>query len=163
MANKNVEGITSTHVPDSTKILCPRCNSSLLYLSSTLDDPNDITKDLIFAALLLSITGGSIQGLVALCHNCGNEFVPLWYLFDVGASAGGAVTMTNLDQATTADLMVGLYMIPLVGTDVGKYFIVATNTAAAPTVITPTVAPNIDCDGIWMITNILPLGLTLAS
>lgn len=164
MANKNVEGITSTHVPDSTKILCPRCNSSLLYLSSTLDDPNDITKDLIFAALLLSITDGSIQGLVALCHNCGNEFVPLWYLLDTGTAAvGGAVTMTNLDQATTADLMAGLYAIPMVGTDVGKYFIIASNTAVAPTVITMTVAPNADSDGIWMITNILPLGLTLAS
>lgn len=128
-----------------------------------MDDPNDIDRDLDFAALLLTITGGSIQGLVAMCLHCGNEFVPFWRLQDVGASDGTAVTMTNLDQATTADLMAGLYMIPMVGTDVGKYFIAATNTAAAPTVITPTVAPNADCDGIWIITNILPLGLTAAS
>lgn len=159
---KNVEGPVSKHVPDSTKIVCPRCNSSNFQLSSTLDDPNDIVKDEVFKALLLTITGGSIQGLVALCH-CGNEFVPLWYLLDVGTAAvGGVITMTNLDQATTADLMAGLYAIPMVGTDVGKYFIVASNTAAAPTVITMTVAPNADSDGIWMITNILPLGLTAA-
>ena len=163
MTNKNVEGIASAHVPDSTKICCPRCNSTLLYLSSVLDDPNDIVRDAVFKALKLTITGGHFHGLVALCHNCGNEFVPFWYLFDVAASNGTTLTMTNLDQATTANLMAGLYLIPCVGTDVNKYFIAGTNTAAAPTVITPTVAPNADGDGIWMITNILPLGLTVAS
>lgn len=159
---RNVEGPASLHVPDSTKIVCPKCNGSLFQLSSTMDDPNDIVRDRVFAALLLSITGGSIQGLVALC-TCGNEFVPFWYLFDVGANTGAATTMTNLDQATTADLMVGLYAIPFVGSDIGKYFIIATNTAATPTVITTSVAPNDDSDGLWMITNILPLGLTLAT
>jgi len=160
---KNVEGPVSDHVPDSTKIVCPRCNSSSFQISSTLDDPNDITEDEVFAALLLSITGGSIQGLVALCH-CGNEFVPYWRLQDVGTTAvGGVVTMTNLDQATTANLMAGLYAIPCVGSDVGKYFVIASNTAVAPTVITMTVAPNADSDGLWIITNILPVGLTAAS
>ncbi len=161
---RNVEGPTSLHVPDSTKIVCPRCNSSLFQLSSTLDDPNDIINDLVFTALLLTIGGGSFQGLIALC-TCGNEFIPLWYCLDVGTAGvgGNPVTMTNLRQVTTADLMAGLYGIPMVGTDVGKYFIVATNTTATPTVITFTVAPNADSDGIWMITNILPLGLTLAT
>ena len=159
----NVGGPATVHVPDSTKIVCPRCNGTLFQISSTMDDPNDITKDLEFAALLLTIGGGHFHGLVAMCVHCGNEFVPLWYLFDVAASDGAALTMTNLDQATTADLMVGLYAIPMVGTDVGKYFTIATNTAATPTVITPSVAPNADGDGIWMITNILPLGLTAAS
>ena len=161
---KNVEGITSSHVPDSTKICCPRCNSTLLYLSSTLDDPNDITRDLDFAALLITFASGkSCQGLVALCHNCGNEFVPFWYLLDVVDSNGTTLTMTNLDQATTANLLAGVYMICLAGTDVGKYFIVGTNTAAAPTVITTTVAPNADADGYFIITNILPVGFTVAS
>ena len=160
---RNVEGPASLHVPDSTKIVCPRCNGVHFMLSSTLDNPNDITQDLDFAALLLSITGGSIQGFVALCTECGNEFVPLWYLFDVGANTGAATTMTNLDQATTADLMAGLYAIPFVGSDIGKYFIIATNTVATPTIITTTIAPNDDSDGLWMITNILPLGLTVAT
>lgn len=159
----NVQGTESEHVVDSTKIVCSYCGSPELMLSSLMDDPNDITEDTEFAALLLTITGGTIQGLVGLCPNCGHEQVPYWRLQDVGASNGTTVTMTNLDQATTANLMAGLYMIPMVGTDVGKYFIVNTNTAAAPTVITPTVAPNADCDGIWIITNVLPFGLTVAS
>jgi len=163
---KYVEGITSKHVPDSTKIVCPRCNSTLLYLSSTMDDPNDITRDLIFKALLITFASGkSCQGLVALCHNCGNEFVPFWMLFDVGAADAGAITMTNLVQATTANLLAGKYLVYL-GTDandLGKYFIVATNTAADPTVITPTVAPHNDTDGLFMLTNRLPLGFELAA
>ena len=163
---RNVEGIASLHVPDSTKIVCPRCNSSLFYLSSTLDDPNDIVRDLIFKALLITFaTGTSAQGLVALCHTCGNEFVPFWAIFDVGASDGTKIVMTNLDQATTANLLAGKYLVYL-GTDAndkGKYFIVNTNTAAAPTHITPTVAPHADTDGMFMLTNILPLGFTVAA
>ena len=160
----NVQGTESEHVIDSTKIVCSYCGSPELMLSTLMDDPNDITEDTDFAALLLTITGGSFQGLVGLCPNCGHEQVPFWYCLDVGDTAvGGAVTMTNLDQATTADLMAGLYAIPMVGTDVGKYFTIATNTAVAPTVITMTVAPNADSDGIWMITNVLPFGLTAAS
>jgi len=169
---KNVEGIASKHVPDSTKIVCPRCNSTLLYLSSTMDDPIDITKDEAFAALMICATGGSFQGLVALCHNCGNEFVPLWYIIDTGAADGGAITMGDLDSNrddssganAVANLLAGLYMIYLGddANDNNEYFIIATNTAAAPVVITPTVAPNDLSDGEWMITNILPLGKTPA-
>ena len=160
----NVQGTESEHVIDSTKIVCSYCGSPEIMLSTLMADPNVITEDTDFAALLITFASGkSCQGLVGLCPNCGHEQVPFWYLLDIGASNGTTITMTNLDQATTADLMAGLYAIPMVGTDVGKYFIVATNTAAAPTVITPSVAPNIDCDGIWMITNILPLGLTLAT
>jgi len=160
----NKEGAEhSTFVIDSQKVVCPYCNGTQMMLSNLMDDPNDITQDTVFAALLISITGGSIQGLVALCKHCGHTHVPLWYLFDVSASTGASQVMTNLDQATTANLLAGKYMIPCVGTDVGKYFIVASNTAAAPTTITLTVAANNDCDGIWMLTNILPLGLTVAS
>lgn len=154
-------GVATPFVADSTKIQCPYCNGVYFQLSSTMDDPADL-EDTIFDALLISCTGGSFQGLVAACH-CGRHFAPLWYCFDVAASNGTTLTMTNLDQATTANLMAGLYLIPMVGTDVGKYFVVDTNTVATPTVITPTVAPNADGDGIWMITNILPLGLTAAS
>lgn len=163
---RHVEGITSPQVPDSTKIVCPRCNSSLLYLSSTLDDPNDIVRDLIFKALLITFaSGNSAQGLVALCHACGNEFVPWWVIFDVGASDGTAITMTNIDQATTANLLADYYLVYL-GTDVndvGKYFTIASNTAAAPTVITPDGTLHADTDGLFMLTNLLPVGFTLAT
>jgi len=162
---KYVEGITSSHVPDSTKICCPRCNSTLLYLSSTLDDPNDITRDLIFAALDITFAdGASCQGLVALCHNCGNEFVPWWIIFDVGTTGvGQETTMTNLD-AGTLNLLAGYYGGCLVGTSVEKYYIIASHTAATPTVITWTAPkPNADADGYWFITNILPVGFTLGA
>ena len=159
----NREGIESDHVLDAAKIVCPYCGGVKMMLTTLMDDPNDITEDTDFAALLITIGGGSIQGLVALCVQCGHEHVPYWRLQDTGANTGAATTMTNLDQATTANLLVGLYMIPMVGSDIGKYFIIASNTAAAPTIITTTVAPNDDSDGLWILTNILPLGLTVGS
>ena len=71
--------------------------------------------------------------------------------------------MTNLVQVTTANLLAGIYGIPCAGTDVGKYFIGLSNTAADPTVITWTVTPNADSDGIWVIQNWIPVGFTAAS
>lgn len=164
----NVEGITSSHVPDSTKFVCPRCNSSLYYISSTFDNPIDITKDEAFAALMIE-SDNPIMGLVALCHNCGNEWVPLWYTFDIVDTDGTNMTMTafNTDRDpgaganAVADLCAGLYMIYL-GDDANnrhKYVTIATNTAADPAVLTPQ-AHHADSDGNWMITNILPFGLT---
>lgn len=171
---RHVEGITSLQVPDSTKIVCPRCNSSLWYISSVLDDPIDLVKqDPVFAALMIVAAGAHFCGLVALCHNCGQEFSPIWYIFDVGASDGAAITMTHLDTNrnpgtganATADLLEGLFMI-FCGDDVndtGEYFTIITNTAASPAVITPTVAPNAGSDGLYMITNLLPVGMTAAA
>jgi hypothetical protein len=163
----NVEGPISGagHVIDSGKYQCTNCNGSKFYISKTIDDPNDITQDTTFADKLLTITGGVFLGLVGMCAQCGHEQVIWWMCFDVAASNAGALTMTNLDQSTTANLMAGLYMVYL-GSDAndqGKYFIVATNTAAAPTVITPTIAPHNDSDGVWMITNLLPVGYTAAT
>lgn len=160
----NVEGPVSPLVADSTKYQCSNCNGSKFYISTTLDDFNDVAQATTEAALLLTNAGGKgIQAEVLLCVQCGHQQVSWWVIFDVGTTNAGAVTMTDLVQATTANLMAGLYMIPMVGTDVEKYFIVATNTAADPTVITPTVAPNNDSDGLWMITNRLPVGYTVAS
>lgn len=156
------EGPNSAHVTDLTKIRCQYCGSTWWEASSVIDDPNDITDDAVFAALLLTATGGVFTGLVAKCH-CGREQVLWWMIADVATANAGALTMTNLDQATTANLMAGLYCYPLVGSDIGKYFVISTNTAAAPTVITPTVAPNNDSDGYWIITNLLPVGYTAAS
>ena len=156
---RNVEGPASLHVPDSTKIVCPRCNSSLFQLSKTLDDPNDITNDLVFTALLLSITGGSFQGQVALC-TCGNEFIPLWYCFDVAAADGTTTpALTNLDAAV-ANGLAGFWWVILQGADIGKYVRIASNTLAAPTVVTLDFLTNADGDGYVMITNIEPIGLT---
>lgn len=159
----NVEGPVSTLVIDSAKFQCSNCNGSKMYISKTIDDPNDVAQDTDFAALLLTAAGTPFFGLVCMCAQCGHEQVPFWYICDVGATTTGVVTMTHLDQATTANLMVGLYMYPLAGSDIGKYFIVATNTKATPTLITPTVAPNDDSDGYWVITNLLPVGLTAAT
>ena len=162
----NKEGAEhSTFVIDTNKIVCPYCNGTQMFLSNLMDDPNDITEDTVFADLLITAAGSPIMGTVALCKQCGHTHVPLWYLFDVGASDGTKIVMTNLDQATTADLLTGKYLIYL-GTDANnkfEYFIVNTNTAAAPTHITPTVAPHADSDGVYMITNILPFGLTAAT
>ncbi|KKM73161.1 hypothetical protein LCGC14_1413240 [marine sediment metagenome] len=158
---KNVEGITTEHVPDSTKIVCPRCNSSLVYLSSTLDDPNDITRDLIFAAADISKGAGTgILGLVALCHTCGNEFVPLWYVFDIGTFNGTTgLTGTDLDSGVINNLA-GFFVCILVGTDIGKYVEIASNSVADPTAIVLAFNVNNDADGIFMVTNIEPIGLT---
>lgn len=153
------------HVVDGAKVVCDFCGGTRFIISTTIDDPNDITEDTTFAALLLTATGGVFCGLVAMCLGCGHEKVPWWWIMDVGTSNGTTITMTNLDQATTANLMAGLYMCYCGSdaNDAGKYFIVSTNTAAAPTVITPTVAPHADSDGFYLITNLLPVGWTAAS
>ena len=81
-------------------------------------------------------------------------------------AAGKAFTMTDMVQATTADLAAGLYCIPLdaVGTDKGLVYIVDTNTAADPTVLTMTIASADDTEeGFMLVTNLLPVGWTLAS
>jgi len=158
---KYVEGITSPQVPDSTKIVCPRCNSTLFYVSSTLDDPNDIDKDREFADADISKGAGTdIIGQVALCHNCGNEFVPLWYVFDVGTFNGTTgLTGTDLDSGVINNLA-GFFVCILVGTDIGKYVEIASNSVADPTAIVLAFNVNNDADGIFMVTNIEPIGLT---
>jgi len=152
----NPEGPVSPLVADSTKFQCSNCNGSKFYISTTIDDPADVTQDTVFAALLLTYASGtSAQGVVCLCAQCGVQQVPFWAIYDVGASNGTTFTMTNLVQATTANLLAGKY-IAYLGTDAndkGKYFTISTNTAADPTVITPTVAPHADTDGMFMITN----------
>lgn len=165
MANKNVEGAISPLVIDSEKYQCSHCNGVEFMISKTLDNFNDVSHATVEAALLLTNAGGKdIQALVGLCAQCGHEQVLWWVIFDVVAIiAVAATTMTDLVQATTANLMAGLYGVPMTGTDVEKYFIVDSNTAADPTVITWTIAPNADATGVWMITNRLPVGYTAAS
>ena len=134
-----------------------------MYISKLIDDPNDVTTDYDFADLLLTASGTHFLGQVVLCKQCGLQQVAWWMIVDTVASNGTTLTCTDLDQATTANLMVGLYVICEVGTDTDKYFTIATNTAAAPTVITTSVAPNADFDGLAIITNWVPTGYTAAS
>lgn len=149
----------STFVIDTNKIVCPYCNGTQMMVSNLMDDPNDIIEDTVFAARLISITGGSFQGLVALCKQCGHTHVPLWYFYDITASTGTSQVMTNLD-ASGANGLAGAFLIALVGTDIRKYVLIASNTLAAPTTITLAFALNNDADGICMITNVEPIGLT---
>lgn len=158
----NKEGAEhSTFVIDANKIACPYCNGTQMMLSNLMDDPNDITEDTVFAALGLTITGGSFQGLVALCKQCGHTHVPLWYFFDTVTFTGAETTpaLTNLD-ATVANGLADLFFITLVGTNAGKYVEIASNTVATPTVPTLKFAMPDDSDGLCMITNIEPVGLT---
>ena len=164
----NAEGPESAHVVDSAKYKCPYCGGVKFMISETLDEADDITEDTVHAALLLTNAGAyDTLGLVALCCQCGHESVPWWIMLDIAAGvAGAAVTMTDMVQTTTANLAAGLYAIPLDndGTDIGKYFTVATNTAADPTVLTMTVASGDNSEvGFWLITNLAPTGWTAAS
>ena len=64
----NVEGPVSTLVVDSAKFQCSNCNGSKMYISKTIDDPNDVAQDTDFAALLLTNAGFPIFGLVVMCR-----------------------------------------------------------------------------------------------
>jgi len=164
----NPEGAESTHVQDSTKYKCPNCQGVSFMISTTLDEADDILQDTVHAALKLTNAGSyDTLGLVVRCDQCGHESVPWWIMLDVVSGVvGAAFTMTDMVQATTADLAAGLYCIPLDndGTDIGKYFIVTTNTAADPTVLTMTVASGDNSEvGFMLLTNLLPVGWTAAS
>ena len=161
MTNTNIEGPTSVHVLNPTKILCPRCNSAFWQISSVMDDPADITQDLDFAAADISKGAGTDPiGLVAVCLTCGNEFVPLIYIFDVGTFNGTTgLTGTDLDSGVINNLA-GWFVCILVGTDIGKYVEVASNSVADPSAIVLAFNVNNDADGIFMITNVEPIGLT---
>ena len=156
------EGTVSALVTDTTKHKCWYCGGTRFMYPTTIDDFNDVGEDINAVAYLVTITGGSIQAEVLLCDTCGQQNIGNWYITDTSATTAAAHTMTNLD-ASSANGLAGVYMFPCVGTDIGKYFIVASNTAASPTVITTTVAANNDSDGIWVITRFLPVGLTVAT
>ena len=156
----NKEGIQSSHVKDATKLSCPYCGGVEIMLSSLMDDPNDIKNDSAFSARGLTIAGGSFQGLVGLCSQCGHEWVPYWWCFVTGTFAGTtAVTVVHLDT-TVVNSLNDCFMIMCVGTDIGKYVAIASNTIATPTVPTLAFAVNTNADGIAIITNIEPVGLT---
>lgn len=146
----NVEGAIGAILTDVLKEVCENCNGVEFMFSLTFDDVNDVKGDL--ADLGITCTGGIICGLVLMCAQCGHEQTRLAWIADIAASDGTALTMTNLDSSV-ANNLAGYFAICLVGTDVGKVFTIASNTAAAPTVITTSVAPNLDADGYFLITQ----------
>lgn len=159
-----IEGIQSKLIKDTTKVGCWYCGGTSFIPSSLLDDGND-TADTNFSALSVTISGGSIQGLIGICSECGQENVIDWHIRDIATGCvGAAVTFTNLD-ASVADGLTGYYAIyhDAAGTDTGLYYVIASNTEAAPTVVTMTIATNDDETGYWTIQKYLPLGLTAAS
>ena len=94
-----IEGIQSKLVKDVTKIGCWYCGGTSFMPSSLLDDGND-TPDTNFSALSITITGGSIQGLIGICSECGQENVIDWHINDiVTGAAAAAITMNNLDES----------------------------------------------------------------
>ena len=159
----NAEGPESAHVLDAAKFRCTHCGGSKMYISKTIDDPNDIVRDTVFAAYDITCAGGHFQGIVCLCVQCGHEQVPYWWVEDTAACTGAALIMVNLD-AGSANTLADLYMIPTVGTNYATtlYSVIASHTANAPTTITLDVASSDDSeDGVWILTNWLPVGWTL--
>lgn len=152
MANKNVAGPIGKILTDALKEVCEHCNGVEFMFSMTFDDVNDVAGEL--AALGITAAGATICGIVFMCARCGHEQTRLAWILDVGASDGTAITMTHLDS-TVANNLAGFYMI-YIGADANdleEVFVVNTNTAAAPTVITPVVAPHLDSDGFYIITQ----------
>ncbi|KKL04672.1 hypothetical protein LCGC14_2613710, partial [marine sediment metagenome] len=160
----NIEGPVSALVPDSSKYQCSNCNGVKFSVSKTLDDFNDVVQATVEAALDITAAGAPILGEVALCLQCGNEQILWWMILDTVVATGAALVMTNLD-AGTANTLAGYYAIPTTGTlfAATKYDTIASHTAAAPTTLTLDTGSDNSEDGIWVITNRLPTGWTLAS
>lgn len=144
MANKNVAGPIGKILTDALKEVCEHCNGVEFMFSMTFDDINDVAGEL--KALGITCTGGIISGLVVMCARCGHEQTRLAFILDkIKVVAAAAITMEHLDSSIINNLA-GYFVIALGGTDAMKVFTVASNTVAAPTVITLTVAPNADTD-----------------
>ncbi len=157
----NIEGPVSALVTDAMKVQCSRCNGVKFSISTTMDDPADVAGATDIAALDITKGAGTDPiGLVTLCVQCGAEQVPLVYIFDVGTFNGTTgLTGTDLDAGVINNLA-GWFVCILVGTDIGKYVAVASNSVADPSAIVLAFNVNTNADGIFMITNIEPIGLT---
>ena len=158
----NIEGPVSALVTDAMKVQCDKCNGVKFSISSTFDNINNVASAVESALGLTNVGVEDIQGTVLLCLQCGVQQIGHVSIFDIAAgAAAAAITMTNL-VSTSANNLAGWYMVYLdaAGTDTGKYSVIASNTAADPTVITVTVATNNTEVGYYWITNWLPLGFT---
>ena len=161
----NAEGAESAIITDSVKKRCNYCGGTQFFVGTTMDNFNDITGSDEASLGITNVGSEDIQAEPLLCKQCGHQNVGFWMILDIATgAAGAAVTFTNL-VSTVANNLAGFYAIYLdaAGTDTGKYYIVASNTAADPSVVTMTVATNNNELGYWLITNRLPVGFTAAS
>jgi len=155
----NAEGQESTLVTDNC-LKCEYCGGVKFKISAVMDDPNDSAYCTTFSDLGLTIAGGHFHGLIALCLQCGHENAPYWICYITG-TFDGTTGLTNVHlDASVANGLTGHFVGILIGTDIRKYVAIATNSAAAPTVIATAFNVNNDADGICFITNIAPVGFT---
>ena len=161
----NAEGAESAIVTDSVKKRCDYCGGTQFFISTTFDNMNDVTGSDEASLGITNVGNEDIQAQPLLCKQCGHQNCGVVLIFDIASGAvGTAVTFTNL-VSTVADNLEGWYAIYLdaAGTDTGKYYVVDSNTAANPSVLTMTIATNNNEAGYWCITNQLPVGFTAAS
>lgn len=157
------EGVQGALVTDAAKRTCYYCGGTEFMIKNAADDINDVDARCNAATAYITATGSVITGRVYICAQCGREDADLLFIIDTCAGiAAAAVTMTNLD-ASVANGLAGYKLIPLGGTDVLKEFTISSNTAATPTVITVSVAPNADTNGELVLVTKIDTELTAAS
>ena len=157
-----IEGIKTALLPDTSKKACDYCGGTSFHINDTVcDDPADVAGATVFAAADITKGAGTDPlAQVLSCAQCGHEQIGIVNIFDVAAFDGAtACVMTDLDIGVANNLATWFVCV-LVGTDIGKYVAIASNTAADPTTITLAFNVNTDGDGIVMVTNLEPVGLT---
>jgi len=149
-----------TSVIDSNKIACGYCGGTSFQVSTLGDEPEDLVKDLVFAAL--GLTNATVRTcVVGMCDGCGTLNVLQWQMFDTWTFTGAETTPvgTNLDSSV-ANSLAGCWFVFGVGTLIHNYVEIDSNTAATPTAITLAFGGHEDADGQSYITNVEPIGLT---
>lgn len=144
----NEEGALHRLLTDANKFTCERCNGTQFYVGGPATDENtDLaanTKAYLWENSTPTLPYGNMNTVLMLCAQCGFMQGKLAFAFDVcSAMATPAVTTTHI-AAVAANGLAGLYLTPLGGTSKGVSFVIASNTAADPTVITVTGAINDD-------------------
>lgn len=164
----NIEGPVHALLADSNKHQCEFCNGSKFYIGRPATDENTdlstATKAWKWENSAPTLPYGNMCTIPILCAQCGELSGLLAFCFDVcGAMTTPAVTATHIDCTAAgippaggggANNLAGLYLTPLGGTSAGISFVVASNTEAAPTVITVTGAINDNTNGeVFMLSS----------
>lgn len=158
MGSIQKEGAEHSFVVDTNKFACSYCQGTTVQVSKLGDEPEDVTEDSDFSDLGLE-NATYRTATVGLCQ-CGHSRLLTIQLFDTLVADGTTTpALTNLD-ATVANGLAGWFLVVLIGTDVGKYVLIDSNTVATPTVPTLAFAVDTDADGICYFTNVEPVGLT---
>ena len=142
----NQEGAIHSLLADSNKIRCERCYGTQFYVGGPATDENtDLpaqTDAYAWENSAPTLPHGNMNTVVMMCSQCGFLMGKLAFCFDVcSAMTTPAVTATHI-AGVAANGLAGLYVTPLGGTSAGVSFVIASNTAADPTVITVTGAIN---------------------